>query len=395
LQTSNDCGSCHNSTKFAPAKLPFNHADAVVAAKTCFTCHDGAHKLASGTIITGKTPTHIATNNSCENCHNTSTWANAVFDHTGVVAGTCFSCHDGKKATGRSTSHIVINSPPLCDACHRSFSTWTPVAAAAVDHTQVSSTCFNCHNGTIASGKPNTHVKSSNLCATCHVTGGQPWTIYHFDHTDSVVAATACFTCHNGTVKNAQAKDAAHLNTTTLCEACHVFTAWGPLVPAKFDHTQAVGTCSACHDGTHKLGVTGTLVDHKGTSHFITTRDCSVCHTTNAWTPVLTYVHASAAYVAHTASTGVTGCASCHKQNNEKITYAQPGLVPNCAACHSTSFKPGSHPKYSSPTKMNYTFIELKDCTGACHEYTDQTLSKISKTHNTNTHHRPTFSSWN
>jgi hypothetical protein len=70
-------------------------------------------------------------------------------------------------------------------------------------------------------------------------------------------------------------------------------------------------------------------------------------------------------------------------------------LVPNCAACHSTSFKPGSHLKYSTPTTVYYTFTELKDCTGACHTYTDQTLTKIKTSRPTNSHHRPTFSSWN
>jgi hypothetical protein len=106
----------------------------------------------------------------------------------------------------------------------------------------------------------------------------------------------------------------------------------------------------------------------------------------------LPYSHTSPAYVLHTAATGVTGCLSCHKQNNEKITYKSPGLVPDCAACHSDKFVPGSHKKYGN---VNYTFTELRDCTGACHIYKDATLTTITTNRPTNPKHRPTRSNWN
>ena len=408
LPTADTCDLCHTTTSFIPA-LAFNHTG--VAAGTCFTCHNNVQ-------ATGKNAaTHIQSLNTCDDCHTTAIWKPiplAQFKHTSTI-GTCYSCHNGTtaistgKLTTKSAGHIA--SSTTCDACHKSTANWN-VTALQVDHTQTTGTCVTCHNGTsklsltggIISHKSATHVNTSSNCDSCHAAGGRPWTpIVAFDHT---AAIGTCFSCHDGAHKTSlgtiTGKDAAHLNTTTTCESCHVtgtvLTDWRVTPATKFDHSQALGTCGACHDGTHKMGISGTILDSKTSiiaNHFITTQDCSSCHTTTNWTTLLNYTHVSATYVAHTAATNVTGCTSCHKQNNEKITFAQPGLVPNCAACHSTSFKPGSHLKYSTPTTVYYTFTELKDCTGACHTYTDQTLTKIKTSRPTNSHHRPTFSSWN
>ena len=396
LTTANTCELCHTTTAFIPAH--FDHTG--VAAGTCFTCHNGVG-------ATGKPATHMSTNNTCDGCHTTVVWkpVPAVqFKHVGFVIGTCYSCHNGalKILTGtvtmRSTAHIA--STTACDTCHLSTTNWN-VTAAQVDHTQVTGTCISCHvagrklslTGGPISAKSTAHVKSSDVCSTCHAVGGQPWTVYHFDHTDSVVIATTCFTCHNGSIANANPKDAAHLNTNTNCQDCHVFTSWAVASPAKFNHVDAIGACASCHDGTHKLGITGTTVEFKSAAHFITTLDCALCHNTTLWNPMVPYIHQSAAYVAHYFGTTATTCITCHKQNNQKISYAQPGLFPNCAACHSTNFIPSHHPKYNTPATVFYNFTELKDCSGACHTYTDQTLSKI-KNNQPGPHHKPSQSGW-
>jgi Cytochrome c7 and related cytochrome c len=399
LPTANTCDTCHSVDHFTPA-LAFDHGS--VAAGTCFTCHNNVQ-------ATGKSQTHMQSLNTCDDCHTTVLWKPvpvAQFKHTSAI-GTCYSCHNGalKISTGtvtpRSANHIA--SSTNCDTCHKTTANWN-VTVLQVDHTQVTGSCVACHNGTsklsltggVISHKSPTHVNTTNNCDTCHAAGGRPWTpVVAFDHS---AAIGTCFSCHDGAHSTSKGKitpkDALHLNTTNTCESCHVTTNW-VVAPIKFDHSQALGTCAACHNGTNKMATSGIILDSKTGSHFITTNDCADCHVTTKWTTILTYTHISPAYVMHTPATKVTGCLSCHKQNNAKIAFAQPGLFPDCATCHSTSFKASAHLKYSTPKTTFYTFSELKDCTGACHIYTDQTLSTIKTSKPTFSHHRPTFSSWN
>ena len=127
----------------------------------------------------------------------------------------------------------------------------------------------------------------------------------------------------------------------------------------------------------------------KSNAHFITTQACESCHSsTTAWT-ANAYTHLSPAYENH--GNNVTGCLSCHKQNNEKITYQNASLFPDCAACHASKYKPDPHKKFESPTTMRYTVSELRDCAGACHIYTDNTLTTI-KTRRAGPQHRATGS---
>ena len=154
----------------------------------------------------------------------------------------------------------------------------------------------------------------------------------------------------------------------------HRTTAW---TPATFSHTGvAAGTCATCHNGTNATGKSG--------SHFVTTRSCDACHRTTGWTPTTTYTHTSIGYKAH--SSGVT-CRSCHTSNNEVIPWPAAAYKPDCAGCHASKFPPNEHKKVNSP-RINYTVAELKDCSGACHEYTNSTFTTIARTRTGQ--HRPT-----
>jgi hypothetical protein len=136
------------------------------------------------------------------------------------------------------------------------------------------------------------------------------------------------------------------------------------------------GTCATCHNGSSAKG--------KPSGHFVTTQSCDACHRTTAWTPVTTYSHKTAFYKAHNA--GVT-CASCHTTNNEVIAWKYAAYKPDCAGCHAGNFQPGEHTKVASP-KLLYTVAELKDCSGACHQYTNSSMTTISKSRTGQ--HRPT-----
>ena len=76
--------------------------------------------------------------------------------------GTCSSCHNGTKAEGKPAKHIQTSAD--CGDCHRSTA-WTP---ANFNHANVTGSCSSCHNGTTATGKNAQHISTTNVCEDCH-----------------------------------------------------------------------------------------------------------------------------------------------------------------------------------------------------------------------------------
>jgi hypothetical protein len=152
--------------------------------------------------------------------------------------------------------------------------------------------------------------------------------------------------------------------TTNICEDCHSPATWSPVVTV--DHNQVIGSCSSCHDGNAATG--------KNQGHFITARDCEVCHDPGAWIPHI-YRHTGLAYepLDHR---GNLACTECHQNNSDPVIWPSPGFQPDCAGCHANDFRSGPHKKYENPD-VTYTVSELRDCTGACHVYTDSSMTTI------------------
>jgi hypothetical protein len=138
--------------------LSLSHAGVT---SNCFSCHNGV-------LATGKGPTHIASNNTCENCHTSIAWLPARFDHQGVTAS-CTSCHNGVVALGKPTLHV--RTAQDCGACHGTI-TWT---AVTFSHVGLSAPCQSCHNGVTAVGKQVQHASTTLDCGSCHNTLN--WTI--------------------------------------------------------------------------------------------------------------------------------------------------------------------------------------------------------------------------
>jgi hypothetical protein len=116
---------------------------------------------------------------------------------------------------------------------------------------------------------------------------------------------------------------------------------------------------------------------------------CDACHTTNGWLPVTRYSHTSGNYPGD-HRTSVT-CVRCHTSNTQTATWKSGGYKPYCAGCHAGDFEPGEHRKIDSPS-VYYTVSELKDCAGACHRYTDSSMSTTSRTRNSK--HHPGDGDW-
>ncbi|MBE9516836.1 MAG: hypothetical protein IME93_07635 [Proteobacteria bacterium] len=315
----------------------------------CAGCHDRGRVKAS----TVKPASHVRTQLSCDQCHSTRTWFGAIFDHSEAMPGTCITCHNNVTAPGKTAGHIVTTAS--CDECHKTTA-WIP---AGFRHAGVTpGTCSTCHNGSTAPGKPASHVITAASCDNCHST--RAWLPASFDH-GSVVPGT-CASCHNGST--APGKPAGHVVTAESCDVCHSTNAW---VPAGFDHaTVAPGTCSTCHNGTTATGKPG--------GHFTTTQQCDACHSTSGWLPVGSYTHVSPLFPgAHRLS--VT-CIACHTGNTELVVWPFSAYKPECAGCHASNYDIGEHKKVESPV-IYYTVDELKDCSGSCHIYEDDTFTTI------------------
>lgn len=273
------------------------------------------------------------------------------FNHARVTGLSCASCHNGVTASGKPAGHIATSSD--CGSCHTTLS-WARLAQ--VDHMQVRGSCASCHDGRIANGKPLTHVTTAADCGVCHTSNA--WTPARMDH--NAIAVASCRSCHNGV--RASGTPAGHVATAQDCNACHGTLSW---TPALVDHRTLTARCVSCHNNVAATGLPA--------SHLQTTRDCGTCHVYPSWTPVI-YRHVSTAYPGD--HRGTLTCESCHTSNSEQVVYAAPSFAGSCAACHARDFKPQAHPKDSRGTA--YTVVELRDCTGACHVYSD-TTGRIQK----------------
>jgi hypothetical protein len=367
------CASCHVNGRFNNTPTQ------------CVGCHNTM-------TAPGEPQSHPKTTNRCESCHLTSTWRDMQFMDHAQATGPCASCHNGKLALGKSDNHIVTAAP--CGNCHHNTVTFasatlppttpaaTPVPNAGVSpmtappavatapaapapstarpnmgHAGVINGCATCHNGVGASGKPPKHVVTTAPCETCHKSTAT-FAGARMNHTG---LTANCASCHNGGA--ATGKPANHIITNAPCETCHKSTV--AFAGARVDHTRITATCASCHNGTTNEG--------KSPRHFLTALPCDTCHRTATWRPA-SYRHASPAYVNH--GTGLS-CTSCHVSNAQILQWKFPAFRPNCASCHVDKYRPMSHPKFERPVKVYYTIAELRDCTGACHIFADNTQKAI------------------
>ena len=233
--------------------------------------------------------------------------------------------------------------------------------------------CRTCHGNTgslALTGKPANHFQTASPCDDCHSTIA--WSPARFDH---AVVTAACSTCHNG--RTATGKSPSHLPTPNTCDDCHTTAAWSP---ARFDHSGVTASCGTCHNGRTATG--------KPSNHFITSLDCSECHNTSVWS-ASTFRHSSPNYPS--GHRQVSDCTACHVANTEASAWLTPSFKPDCAGCHATRFRPSLHTKVGSPQQL-YSVSELRDCSGACHLYTDATLTQIQERRSG--HHNPARGGW-
>jgi hypothetical protein len=267
-------------------------------------------------------------------------------------AGRCVSCHAAPSGPGVSALHSATTSS--CESCHTTMA-WLPVSR--IDHSQTRGACATCHNGVAARTMSHRHISVARGCDSCHTTNS--WTPARFEH--SVVAGQPCAACHDSV--HASGMPRSHIPTTRQCDSCHGTLAWRPV---RLDHLTLTAGCITCHNNAGAVG--------KPVNHMSTARDCSTCHSYPDW-GAINFRHLSALYPGqHRVA---LSCVQCHAANAETVPFAAPAQSGTCGACHAKDFKPDAHPKTAKG--QFYLESELGDCTGACHVYSDETRTTITR----------------
>ena len=380
MPTNEPCDSCHRTTTWMSAS--FTHVS--VMPGSCAQCH-----IQGGTATTFKASNHIPTNLPCDACHTTGgSFATSRFTHSatqGAMAGQCASsgCHDGShtssNALGKTPNHVATSAS--CDQCHTGFVTF----AGANQHAGViasAGTCANagCHApGGAGLPKPlgNSHIPTGALtCNICHnMTLFNPSTFNH-SSTQGVVAGQCGTSCHSGTYAalNVLAKPGgnSHIPTNAACDMCHNMTTFNP---SSFTHsaTQGVlpGQCETCHSGTYAaLNVLGKA--QAPTTHATTSASCDTCHTGYS-----TFAGANN-HAGVIASAGTCANAGCHASGGAGLpkpggnSHIPTGLT--CNWCHNmTLFNPSTFNHSSTQG------VVAGQCGTSCHSGTYAALNVLGK----------------
>ena len=274
LGFTDDCQRCHIPTTwtgpgFNHAIFPLTGAHALV---DCSECHVGGVFAGTPTdcyachmddYAGALDPDHAAGgfSTSCEQCHDTSTWDDAFFDHStfpltgahapldcsachvgGVFTGTptdCYACHMDDFAGTTDPDHAAGGFPTSCEQCHDT----TDWDDALFSHTGITTGCDDCHlTDFLATTDPDHQAAGFPVsCETCHNT--LTWLGAVFDHD---------FPIDRGDHRNLD------------CSECHV-------VPTDF----ASFECILCHE--HRQSEADD--EHKDVSGYVwESSACYACH---------------------------------------------------------------------------------------------------------------------
>jgi hypothetical protein len=213
-------------------------------------------------------------------------------------------------------------------------------------------------------------------------------------HVNAIFKGTPknCSACHGvGTSVRATAKPASHMLSTDQCESCHTEVAWKPSV--NFDHKQALGSCSSCHNNVQAQG--------KPPNHIVTDLECDACHTTISWAGA-TFTHVGVTGNCAECHNGVSAqgmpanhmpigsppaaCEACHSNTNFTnwlgATINHPAVSTMlCASCHETAAYLGMHPSTNTAagdSRPNATLDKNHPTTGDCGQCHDTTSFSAS-----------------
>ncbi len=354
------CQDCHNIYSFTQAV--FNHASTgfpltgAHSSVSCQSCHTSGYintssecySCHSNDFASTTDPNHVTQgfSHDCSQCHSTTSWGNANFDHSAT----------GFPLTG---AHAAVT----CQACH------------SAGYTNTSNDCYSCHSKDFAGTTDPNHVAQGfpHNCSQCHSTTN--WSGATFDHSTTGFTLTGahvttncqschsagyintpsdCYSCHGKDFTSTTDPNHVTQGFSHDCSQCHSTTNWGD---ANFDHSttgfaligaHATTTCQSCHTSGYSTPPPITCYNchqskYQGTSSPSHTaaglpQTCQDCHTTTAWTQS-TFNHTNTGFTLTGAHVSLD-CSSCHKGT---VT----GLTTDCYSCHSQDYSNTTNPPHS------------------------------------------------
>lgn len=337
------CAGCHNDSNSINARGKSSAINHVVTAEDCYLCHGvGGGSFANGIfdhtgIIEncsmchgeggngtglGKHAHHIPTTDDCSVCHTPGTFTAGTFDHDPAVVDPvlCATCHNGVNSIGMLDNHVPTTED--CRVCHLATDSFL---GAVFSHAGIVNDCALCHDGNISTGKSVNHMPTVRDCSDCHIINQfNSFAGASFDH---LGVSNDCATCHDGVI--AMGKKVNHIPATNVCSQCHLDTSIGGFATSVFlsdVHPDIATGCEGCHK-VQFFPATPAVI--KAANHLPTAQDCYVCHTNTAFSPQI-FTHA-----------GIAGnCASCHDGNYEVPAGAlgktpdHPVTTEDCGVCH-------------------------------------------------------------
>ncbi len=350
-----DCRRCHQPTAWKGNAIvhSFFPLTGEHAAADCTQCHINGVFQGTPTTCVGchqndyngtNSPNHAAAGFStdCMQCHNTSTWQGATFNHNtfslvgahisvncsechinGLYQGTgrnCVDCHQDDFNGTTNPNHVTSNFSNDCTICHNT-NTWM---GATFDHNNFPLTgqhigvnCTQCHINGVYQG-------TGRNCEDCHQDN------YNATNSPNHAASgfsTDCATCHNtngwgGAMFNHNTFPLTGLHTGLNCTECHI--------NGVFQGTPR--TCVGCHQADYN----GTTNPNHAASSFST--DCTICHNTNGWAGA-NFLHNTYPLIgAHTT----VNCNQCH------INNVYQGTPRTCVGCHQDDYNGTNDPDHAA-----------------------------------------------
>jgi hypothetical protein len=345
------CGACHGTLQFSQQgtrarECASCHTDVHTGrfGRDCASCHDAQSFMkASGSQAHARTSlpltgAHVAV--PCESCHRDASGGSFT-----ALDTRCISCHQADYDGVELPSHTAGNFSQECTQCHAT-SSWH---GATFDHATASNgfgllgahiraMCGSCHQpgGQLRFSPP---PSTQQECLACH--GGE----YEREHGADSGYPTTCMTCHN--MDNWDAATFAHdrfplagAHGALACTACHAPPDNALIYPIPAGQND----CVACHRADYDRQHTGT--------GFST--DCTSCHTNATWRgatfnhdgeffPIYSGKHAgkwSSCQQCHTTpgNYSVFSCTTCHTATETNNDHSQvSGYVydsARCLSCH-------------------------------------------------------------
>jgi hypothetical protein len=167
-----------------------------------------------------RSPSHAGFPTSCQDCHATTGWRPASFDHgstrfpltgahrstecgrchqDGRYAGTprdCYGCHQAQYNATANPNHGASGFPTSCQDCHGTNG-WRP---ASFDHDGRYFPIYSGKHRGAWSGCPDCHPNAGNYrafaCTNCHAHNKADMDKEHDDEGGYQYNSAACYRCH-------------------------------------------------------------------------------------------------------------------------------------------------------------------------------------------------------